>query len=79
MTATAWQQLVEQIDLRARQLQPREVALSLLFAIPFLLGWLLARVAGVAWMVLAWTWSAGLAGWEQAGGLDGRRKGRGVG
>jgi hypothetical protein len=77
MTATAWQQLVEQIDTRARQLQPREVALSLLFAIPFLLGFLAARVAGAGWMVVAWTWSAGLAGWEQAGGLDGRRKGGG--
>jgi hypothetical protein len=73
MTAHAWQQLVERIDTQARQLQPREVALSLLFAVPFLLGWIAARTVGAVWMVVAWTWSAGLAGWQHAGGLDGKR------
>jgi hypothetical protein len=73
MTAQSWAQLVERIDTQARQLQPREVLLSLIFVVPFVVGWLAARALAGGWIVVAWVWSAGLAGWQQAGGLHGRK------
>ncbi|MFI6883379.1 hypothetical protein [Streptosporangium canum] len=54
---------VERIDAEARQLDPRRALLTIVLAVPFLLGW----VARKTWMVLAWLWTAVLIGWQEAG------------
>lgn len=54
---------VEQINAEARKLDPVKVALTALVLVPFLLGWTARKV----WLLLAWTWTAVLAGWREAG------------
>lgn len=73
MTAQVWQQTLERIQTEARQLTPGQVLLTLVSAPLFLLGWLLARVVQVLWLAIAWSWTAGLVGWQQAGGHTGRK------
>jgi len=53
---------LERIDAEARQLDPARVLLTILAAIPFVIGWLL----GKAWLVLAWLWTAAVVGWREA-------------
>ncbi|WP_327047278.1 hypothetical protein OG320_05135 [Microbispora sp. NBC_01189] len=53
---------VARIDAEARQLDPAKVLLTILIAPLFLTGWL----AGKAWLVLAWIWTAVLVGWREA-------------
>jgi hypothetical protein len=54
--------LTEQVRAEARALDPRRVLLTLLFALPFALGWL----AGMTWTAFAWTWTAVVVGWRTA-------------
>ena len=74
MTAAAWQQVLERIETEARQLSPRQVALTLVSLPFFVLGWLAAKASAIVWLAVAWGWTALLVGWRQAGGLDGRAK-----
>lgn len=53
---------IERIEERARAADPRRVLLTVLLAVPFVLGWL----AGRAWLALAYVWSAVIAGWQAA-------------
>lgn len=73
MTAQAWQQTLERIQAEARQLTPGQVLLTLVSAPLFILGWLAAKIVQVLWLAIAWSWTAGLVGWLQAGGHDGRK------
>lgn len=53
---------VERIQAEARQLDPVKVLLTLIAVIPFALGWSL----GKAWLAVAWLWTAGRVGWQEA-------------
>lgn len=53
---------LERIDAEARQLDPAKVLLTILAAIPFVIGWLL----GKAWLVAAWLGTALVVGWREA-------------
>ncbi|MEU8279550.1 hypothetical protein ACFYOK_29460 [Microbispora bryophytorum] len=53
---------VERISEEARQLDPAKAILTILIAPLFLIGWL----AGKAWLIVAWIWTAVLVGWSEA-------------
>lgn len=57
---------VDRIDSEAKQLDPRKVALTLLFALPFALGWLIGITVRALWAVGAWLWTAGVVGFRTA-------------
>ena len=61
---------VGQISEDARRLNPAKVALTILLALPFLIGW----VARVVWLALAFLWSAVVYGWEAGGNLGAPRR-----
>lgn len=67
----------DQVRDEARELDPRHVALTLLFTLPFAVGWLIGAVVralltvtrGIArgvWTVFAWTWTAMAVGFRTA-------------
>lgn len=55
---------VERIDTEARQLDPVKVLLTVIAAIPFVLGW----IVGKTWLALAWLLTAARVGWQVARG-----------
>ncbi|WP_433233740.1 hypothetical protein [Actinomadura nitritigenes] len=58
---------VDRIRAEARELRPGRGLLTLLFLIPFLLGW----SVGALWTGLAWMWAAVVAGYRQGAGRTG--------
>jgi len=73
MTAQAWQQVLERVQAEARQLSPFKVALALVTAPFFALGFLAASLARVGWLLVAWALAASVEGWRHAGGFTGRK------
>jgi hypothetical protein len=57
---------VEAIEQRAVKADPRRALLKALLLIPFVLGWL----AHKAVLTVSYTWSAVVAGWQEAGRLQ---------
>jgi hypothetical protein len=57
---------VDQIDAESRQLTPSRVALTLLFVLPFVIGWLVGMTVRALWVTLAWVWTAGVVGFRAA-------------
>lgn len=65
MTTT---QLLDKVHAEARELRPLRVALSIVAAIPFLIGMLVGAVVRVCWVMFAYAWSAGVVGFRTARG-----------
>lgn len=57
---------VDRIDAEAKQLDPRKAALTLLFFLPFVLGWLVGMTVRALWATFAWIWTAGVVGFRVA-------------
>lgn len=55
---------LERIQVTARDIDPVKVAVTVVTAIPFLLGWIVAKVFAVVWLVLSWVIAAGMEGWR---------------
>lgn len=62
---------VDSIRTEARELRPSRALLTVLFLIPFVLGWLV----GAAWTAAAWLWAATVAGYRQGAGRSGAASG----
>lgn len=65
MTTAVWTRasvLADEVREESRSLEPGKVLLTLLFVVPFLVGWLV----GACWSVLAWTWAAVVVGFRVA-------------
>lgn len=62
--------LIDRIDEEARGLDPHKVALSILAAPFFALGIVVGLLVRSAWLVIAWLWVAGQAGYRMARGRD---------
>lgn len=58
--------VVDQIREESAQLDPVKAVLTLLTLPLFLLGWVAAKVAGLVWTVVAWSYTAVLVGWREA-------------
>lgn len=54
---------LERIESRARASDPRKALLTVLLFVPFAVGWLARK----CWMAAVYTYSAIVAGWQDAG------------
>jgi hypothetical protein len=59
---------VDEIDARARRIEPRRVLLVLVAVVPFLIGWSACMVWRAVWTVLSWTFAAVVFGWKTGNG-----------
>jgi hypothetical protein len=60
----------DKVRTEARDLDPAKVALTLLFLVPFVVGWLL----GALWTGLAWAWQAAVEGFRTSASACPRRQ-----
>jgi hypothetical protein len=60
--------LADDVRAEAKRIDPAKVVLTLLFAIPFVLGWLAAQTVRATWTVTSWLWAALVVGWRTAYG-----------
>jgi hypothetical protein len=74
MSALMSEQTLEQIRAEARELDPARVALTLLAAPFYALGFLVCMLAKALWVVVAFAWVASLTGWRKAGPPEIRRR-----
>lgn len=56
----------DQVRAEARELDPAKVLLTILFVLPFVLGWLAGMTVRATWTVFAWTWTAMVVGFRTA-------------
>lgn len=68
----AWSRASESIETRAKDLTFRQVALTIVAALPFLIFFAVYYVWRFLWTVFTWLWSAGIEGWETAKKINGR-------
>jgi hypothetical protein len=59
---------VDAISERAQSVRPGRSLLTLVAAVLFGIGWVVAKVAAVAWLCVTWSWAATATGWEAAHG-----------
>lgn len=57
---------VDRITARAREVHFGRSVLTLIAAVLFGLGWLVAKVFTVLWLALTWSWAAIALGWREA-------------
>lgn len=57
---------LERIQTQAKEIDPLKAALATVAAIPYVLGWVIAKVFTVAWLVASWAVAAGKVGWQDA-------------
>lgn len=60
--------MTDQVRAEARHIDPAKVVLTLLFVVPFVLGWTAAATVRVIWTTISWTWAAVIVGWRAAYG-----------
>lgn len=65
MTTT---QLLDRVHAEARELRPVRVLLSIIAAVPFLIGAAIGVVFRVAWVAVAWMWAAAVVGFHAGRG-----------
>lgn len=68
----AWSRASENIETRAKDLTFRQVALTLVAALPFLIFFVVYFAWRALWTAITWLWSAGIEGWETAKKINGR-------
>lgn len=68
----AWSRASENIETRAKDLTFRQVALTLIAVIPFLLFFAAYYLWRVLWTAVTWLLAAGLEGWDAAKTKSGR-------
>ena len=57
---------IGRINAEARDIQPGRVVLTVLAAVLWGIGWTARKTFVVAWLVLAWSWTAVRLGWQEA-------------
>lgn len=57
---------LERIQTQARDIDPVKVAVGIVAAIPYVLGWVVAKVFTVVWIVISWAAAAAMVGWTDA-------------
>lgn len=58
--------VVDRVTARAVQIRPGRVLLTVLGAVLYVAGWLIAKAFGLAWLAVAWAAAAVQVGWEDA-------------
>jgi hypothetical protein len=59
---------VDRITVEARDVELGRAVLTAVAAVLFGIGWLAAKVVGVVWLTIAWSWTAVRLGWTEARG-----------
>lgn len=54
----------EQVETEARELRPHLLALTIVTAVLFAIGWLVGFVFRGVWLVVAWAWTAARVGFN---------------
>lgn len=54
----------EQVETEARELRPHLLALTIVTAVLFAVGWLVGFVFRGIWLVVAWAWTAAKVGFK---------------
>lgn len=57
---------LERIQVQAKEIDPLKAALAIVAAIPYVLGWVIAKVFAVLWLIVSWAVAAGKVGWQDA-------------
>lgn len=65
---------VDRISAEARQVELGRSLLTILAAVLYALGWLLAKVVIVLWLIVAWTFTAIRLGWRDAWATHARER-----
>lgn len=60
--------LADDVRAEAKRIDPAKVLLTVLFAVPFVLGWLAAQTVRATWTIVSWLWAAVVVGWRTAYG-----------
>ena len=58
----------EQVETEARELRPHLLALTIVTAVLFAVGWLVGFVFRGIWLVMAWAWTAAKVGFRAGRG-----------
>ena len=66
--------LADDVRAEAKHIDPAKLLLTLLFAIPFVCGWLAAQTVWATWTVISWLWAAVVVGWRTAYGTRAGRE-----
>lgn len=59
---------LDEITEQAREVKPGRALLTVVAGVLFGLGWIVAKVFGVAWLGFTWSWVAVREGWRAAHG-----------
>lgn len=62
----SWSKTSEKIEARAKTLTVRQVTLTLIALVPFLVFFVVCYAWKFVWTGITWFWSAGVEGWETA-------------
>lgn len=54
----------DEVRAEASRIDPAKVVLTILFIVPFVLGWLAAQTVRATWTILSWLWAAVVVGWR---------------
>lgn len=65
---------VERITAEARQIQFRRIALTVLAALFYVIGWTVAKLFAVIWLAITWSFTAIKLGWEEGRRTDPNNK-----
>lgn len=66
-----FRQIREQVDADARELKPHLVALTLITAVLFAVGWVVGLVFRGVWLLVAWALAAAKVGFNAGRGRSG--------
>lgn len=66
-----FRQIREQVETEARELKPHLLALTIVTAVLFAIGWLVGLVFRYVWLVVAWAWTAAKVGFRAGRGRSG--------
>ena len=61
---------VDEITRQAREVHPGRVILTVIGGLLFTAGWAAAKLAGAAWLAMAWSGTAVQLGWREARGTN---------
>lgn len=57
---------LERIQVQAKEIDPVKAILAIVAAIPYVIGWVIAKVFAAVWLVVSWAIAAGKVGWQDA-------------
>jgi hypothetical protein len=66
--------VADRVQERAQKYDPKRLLVILVMALPFMLGWVAAKLSRAVWMVGTWVFAAVAEGWASAWPAENRRR-----